>query len=109
MIYKILLFISSFCILIGLLLKKRSSIQLKKTGIKTVGVIVGNTGTDGSENSFYQLGGNINNPTIRFFTKTGLEIIGTPVIGFISQHQIFINEEIEVIYDPENPQRFCTA
>lgn len=76
----------------------------KENGIRSTGTIIDN-GESGAE-SDYRLGGNINNPTIKFVTESGEEIIGKPVTGFISQHEIIVPSSIDIIYDAPNPQRF---
>ncbi len=79
--------------------------NLKENGIKVTGTIVHN-GQSGSGSNF-RLGGNINNPTIQFVTKDGQEILGKPIVGFISQHEVIVPSNIDIIYDPKNPKRFC--
>jgi hypothetical protein len=78
--------------------------ELKHNGVKVVGTIVHNT--DGSPNNMYRLGGNINNPTIRFITAEGKVITGKPILGFISQHEVVVPSEILIIYDRKKPSRF---
>ena len=79
--------------------------NLKENGIKVTGTIVHN-GQSGVSSNF-RLGGNINNPTIQFVTKEGQEILGKPIVGFISQHEVIVPSSIDIIYDPKNPKRFC--
>lgn len=80
-------------------------IRLKRNGIKTVGIIVSNH--EGSSNSKYRLGGNINTPVVKFITKDGREIFGSPVIGFITQYEIIPLVSVNVFYDPRQPEIFC--
>ena len=87
------------------LYRKNQTELLRKYGIRTKGIIIFNE--EDNESSFFKLGGNFNKPTIQFFTKEGKEIIGTPLIGFTSQKEIVTQTEVLIIYDQENPEKFC--
>lgn len=103
-------YILIFVAIIGLydyVRQKRRINIIKRHGIRTTGVIVKNRDTIGSSKlDFYRLGGNINDPVIKFTTEEGQEIIGKPVVGFITQHEVHVPKEINVIYDPKNPKEF---
>lgn len=86
-----------------LLSQKTTINSIKRNGIKTVGTIIENSEKQGSS---YQLGGNINNPTVRFITNEGKEIIGNPVVGFISQKEVVVPSTINIVYDSKNPNKF---
>jgi hypothetical protein len=87
--------------------EKAKELTLKKNGIKVEGIIIDNV--ESSPNSRFRLGGNINNPTVKFFTEDGDEIVGRPIVGFISQYQVVVPSQITVIYDRKNPQKFYLA
>jgi hypothetical protein len=53
-----------------------------------------------------RLGGNISTPTIQYFTVEGQEMIGQPVVGFISQQEIVVGNSIDIIYETDDPKRF---
>jgi hypothetical protein len=53
-----------------------------------------------------QLGGNINSPTIKFYTLDGQEIIGEPVTSFVSQFEVEVPSSINIIYNSKNPHQF---
>lgn len=82
-------------------------IELKHHGIKTIGTIVQNK--EMAAKSMYRLGGNINMPTIQFKTTEGKEIIGQPIIGFVTQHEVVVPSSIRIIYDKKKPNRFMIA
>lgn len=79
--------------------------ELKRDGIRTMATIIENHETN--PKSMYRLGGNINTPTVRFFTTDGREIIGKPVLGFITQFEVTVPMHIDIIYDPADPDIFC--
>ena len=79
--------------------------EVKRNGVRVLGTIIHNT--ESGAKSFYRLGGNINTPTIKFVTERGQEIIGEPIAGFISQHEVIVPSTIYIIYDSRNPERFC--
>ncbi len=87
------------------LYRKHQVELLEKYGISAKGVILENAETNGKD--FYRLGGNFNTPTIQFSTKQGKVIVGKPIIGFTSQSEIISQTEVNIIYDPENPENFC--
>jgi hypothetical protein len=100
------LYIFLFVLAIGLytyLNQKTKTNSIKQNGIRTVGTIIQNKET---QNRLDQLGGNINEPTIKFITKDGQEIIGKPVVGFTSQHEVMVPGKVSIIYDSKNPQKF---
>lgn len=82
-------------------------LDLKRNGIKTIGAIIYNK--EISPRSMYRLGGNINSPTIRFITINGEEIIGQPILGFVSQHEVMVPSQVFIIYDRKEPGRFMIA
>lgn len=84
---------------------KRRHQWIKKHGIIVRGTIIKNE----ERHPFRQerLGGNINNPTIKFMTKEGATVTGQPISGFTSQREIPVPSSISVIYDVRNPKRFC--
>jgi len=85
--------------------RKSQTEALKRDGIETKGIIIRNNENGGRE--YYRLGGNFNTPTIQFVTNEGKEIIGEPLVGFTTQYEIVIPSEIDIIYDPQNPENFC--
>jgi hypothetical protein len=90
-----------------LLFNERLQIQaIKRNGVKTVGTIIDNGGSNGNS-SFYRLGGNVNSPTIQFTTQDGKQVTGKPAIGFVSQFEIPVPSEINIIYSSKNPELFC--
>lgn len=100
--------IITFIAALGYYFFQRDQTQnLKENGVKVTGKIVHN-GQDGA-NSNFRLGGNINNPTIQFITNEGQEILGKPIVGFISQHEVIVPSYIDLVYDPKKPKRFCIA
>jgi hypothetical protein len=80
---------------------------LKKTGIKVSGVIIANKEHQSMDNDSYRLGGNINSPTVKFRTQNGSEIIGSPVIGFVTQYEVIPPLKCIVFYDQRDPDKFC--
>lgn len=80
--------------------------RIKRSGIKTQGVIIENNEKQRSQRVSEQLGGNINEPVVRFTIDDGSEIVGSPVTGFISQHEVQVPSYIDIIYDPNNPSLF---
>jgi hypothetical protein len=80
--------------------------QLKRRGIKVAGTIIAN-GDKGPSREVYRLGGNVNQPTVRFLTQEGQEIIGYPVLGFVIQHQVITPLRVTVFYDAKQPNKFC--
>lgn len=57
--------------------------------------------------SIDKFAGRIYLPTISFFTLEGKPIVGTPMIGFKSFKELVAPMEVEVIYDPKDPAKFC--
>jgi hypothetical protein len=88
-------------------LEKGKVRKIKRNGVRTLGVIV--FSEESNSNSMFRLGGNINNPVIKFITEDGREIIGKPISGFISQHEVFVMDKITIIYDRKNPNKFCVV
>jgi hypothetical protein len=80
---------------------------LKKNGTKVVGTVL--RSNDGPSNRRERLGGNINRPIVQFITSEGQEIIGRPVMGFVTQFDLAVPCEVYVIYDPGKPKRFCVV
>lgn len=99
-----------FLLMLGILIgiywwwENRKQRDLKKHGIRVLGTIVENR--ESSPNSKYRLGGNINNPTIKFLTESGEEIIGRPITGFISQKEVSVPSNVYIFYDRRNPNKF---
>jgi hypothetical protein len=87
-------------------LQGAQSRRLKRIGIKARGVIIENNEKQRSQPVSEQLGGNINEPVVRFTIEDGSEIVGRPVTGFISQYEIQVPSYIDIIYDPNNPSIF---
>jgi hypothetical protein len=91
--------------LLWLSLKERSKdIWLKKNGVRVSGIIIENK--EEMAESYWRLGGNINQPTVKFITRDGREIIGTPILGFITQHEVAPPIWVTVFYDPNHPEKF---
>jgi len=86
---------------------KNKELTIKRSGIKVPGVIIDIKGSSGYY--FSRLGGNINTPIIRFFTENGEEVVGKPIIGFISQREFQVPTHVIVIYDRKDPNKFCIA
>jgi hypothetical protein len=80
--------------------------QLKRRGIKVSGTVIANSDKSPSR-EVYRLGGNINQPTVKFVTQGGHEIIGSPVLGFVTQHEVITPLRVTVFYDAKKPKRFC--
>jgi hypothetical protein len=85
--------------------EKNKQLDLKRHGVRVPGLIIGNS--ESNANSDYRLGGNINNPMVKFVTETGYEITGEPIIGFISGTEVIVPSPVYVFYDKKNPKRFC--
>jgi len=101
-----MLYIFLFVTAIGLysyFSQKNQIASVKRNGVRAVGTIIKNEDRQHRR----QLGGNINSPTIRFITKEGKEIIGQPVIGFVTQYEVAVPSQVHVIYDSTNPEMFC--
>jgi hypothetical protein len=79
--------------------------DIKKRGVRVCGIIVEND--ESSPDSRFRLGGNINTPTVKFYTESGAEIIGKPIVGFISQREVVVPSSVYLFYDKQNPNRFC--
>lgn len=77
--------------------------RIKRNGIRVVGTIIQNMEPQGSR---FQLGGNINSPTVSYFTTEGQEIIGRPVVGFVTQHEVVVPSQVHIIYNSKNPEQF---
>ena len=88
----------------GLWFSKQGHRNLEKNGIRVHGVVIKNSEYNPRDSN--RLGGNINEPLVRFYTENGEEIIGQPIIGFISQTQIDPPYDVYVIYDKKDPKRF---
>lgn len=102
-----LLYILIFLILVLLVYWSNNYFKradLRRNGIRTVGTIIHNE--ESFQTSKYRLGGNINNPTIKFITTDGKEIIGKPIIGFVSQHEVVVPSQVSIIYDVKKPYKF---
>src|SRR5215204_4412446 len=100
-----MLYIFLFVLALGLYTyfnQKKTIGSIKKNGVRVVGTIIQNNDRHGN----YQLGGNINSPTIRFVTEEGKEIIGKPVVGFTSQYEVAVPSHVNIIYDSRNPKQF---
>jgi hypothetical protein len=98
----VLLFIAG---LLYMSLKERAKdMLLKKKGARVSGIIIENK--EEMANSNWRLGGNINQPTVKFITRDGREIIGTPIRGFVTQHEVVLPIWVTVFYDPKDPQKF---
>ena len=101
-------FIFLACIIlaaIGFYLSQKRQISLiKRNGVRVIGTVIKNK--EFKSDDFYRLGGNLNDPTVRFITKDGGEIIGKPILGFTSQKEILTPFSVYIIYDSRNPQRF---
>lgn len=101
-----MLYIFLFVLVIGLYTyfnQKTKIDSIKKNGVRVMGTIIQNEETQGRRR---QLGGNINDPTVTFITKDGLEIVGKPVVGFTSQHEVIVPSRVYIIYDSKEPQKF---
>jgi hypothetical protein len=100
-------YILIFVALVGLLtyFNQRNRIHsIKRNGVKTTGVIV--TNKEFNPDSARRLGGNINDPTIKFATLDGQIIIGKPIVGFISQDEVAVPTEVNIVYNSRNPKQF---
>ena len=78
--------------------------SIKHNGVKATGVIIDNK--EFNVNETRGLGGNINNPFISFATKEGRVITGKPVTGFISQYEIALPYDVNIVYNAKNPKEF---
>lgn len=85
----------------------RKQANLRKHGIKVAGTIIRNK--ESSPNSKYRLGGNINYPTIKFVAVDGVEVIGKPIIGFTSQHEVVVPSQVFVVYEKSDPRKVCVV
>ena len=102
--YLLLLFVAF--VAIYLLTDKKTEIRsIRIEGIRVEGTIIENH--DGPGNAPFRLGGNLNGPTIQFFTLDGHEVIGQPLIGFISQDEVAVPSSVYIIYSRKNPEKFC--
>jgi hypothetical protein len=99
-----LFFIIAFLLIVYAFYERNKLSKIKKKGIKLTGVILSNYETNANDSM--RLGGNINTPTIQYFTVEGQEMIGQPVVGFISQQEIVEGNSIDIICDPDDPKRF---
>jgi hypothetical protein len=89
-----------------ILFKERLQLNaIKKDGVKVVGTIIENA--ESNSNRRDRLGGNINTPTIQFTTLDGKQVTGKPAIGFVSQFEIPVPSEVNIIYSSKNPEQFC--
>ena len=105
-----MIYILAFVALIGIYtyVNQRSRINvIKRNGVKATGVIVQNRDTVSTDKlDFYRLGGNINDPIVRFATEDGQIITGRPVVGFITQYEVDIPKQINIVYNSKNPKQF---
>ena len=104
-------YIILFVAIVGLITyldQRRRSNSIKRNGIKTTGIIIQNSESGETDNrsDMYRLGGNINEPTIQFTTLDGQVIIGKPIIGFITQYELAVPKEVNIVYNSKNPQEF---
>jgi hypothetical protein len=104
--YLLIFFVIVGCLYLGWT-DKRKHIRLKRNGTKVYGTIISNREFVSGKVDFYRLGGNINTPTVKFMTQDGREIIGTPVLGFITQHEVIPPIQVIVFYNPKQPDEFC--
>ena len=107
-VYLFLYIFVFFSIALGLWLALKDRFKynrLKKTGTRVMGTII--TNSESFANSMDRLGGNINQPAVRFTTLDGQEITGFPVMGIITQFEIKPLMRVNVYYDPKQPTRFC--
>jgi hypothetical protein len=105
MFYAVILLILALVIYFVLESAERDS--LKQYGITVVGIIIENE--ERGADSMYRLGGNVNYPTIQFKTVEGKKVIGQPMLGFTSQHEVVVPSYISIIYDPESPYKFMVV
>ena len=103
MIYTIILIAIAIAAVYFFIKQQATINSIKRNGIKVKGIIVENSEKQGS---MFQLGGNINAPTVKFITNDGQEIIGKPVMGFVSQTEILVPSYINVVYHSRNPRKF---
>lgn len=96
-----------FVALIGIctyLNQKKHINAIKRNGIKTTGVIIENEEWDA--NSERRLGGNFNEPVVRFTTPDGRVITGKPVVGFTTQYEVTVPHTVTIVYNAKNPKQF---
>lgn len=102
-----MIYILIFVVLLGIyayLNHKKDINAIKRNGIKTTGVIIENK--ELSANSARRLGGNFNEPIVRFTTEDGRVIRGKPVVGFTSQYEVTVPDIVNVVYNAANPKEF---
>ena len=104
--YLVIFFVIAGCFYLGWTDRSKHN-RLKKYGTKVYGTIISNREHGDSSLDFYHLGGNINIPTVKFLTKDGIEIKGSPVLGFITQHEVKPPIQVIVFYNPKKPDKFC--
>lgn len=100
-------YILIFVALIGIytyLDQKKDIKTIKRNGIKATGVIIENR--EAGADSGRRLGGNINEPVVRFTTNDGRVITGKPVVGFTSQYEVVVPHVVNVVYNASNPNEF---
>ena len=85
-----------------LLANKFKAKKLRRRGIKVPGIIIENFDTHGG--GFTDI---INDPVVCFTTLDGKDIVGRPVLGFVTRDEVNLPTNVSVIYDPKNPQSFC--
>lgn len=107
MLYAVLAFITVLIAgsLIYLLYRRTLATKIKKTGIRVKGIMVEVTEKPALAKD--KLAGRIYLPTVSFFTTKGEAIVGTPVLGFKSFEKVIVPRNVNVIYDPKKPAKFC--
>ncbi|MEO5943828.1 MAG: hypothetical protein ABIP30_13205 [Ferruginibacter sp.] len=84
--------------------KRDKADNIRSNGTRVTGVLLQNL--ESMPNSFYRLGGNINNSLISFTTENGMEITGSPASDFITQTEVKVPCSVYIIYNNTNPQEF---
>lgn len=102
-----MIYILIFVALLGIITylnQKKNINTIKRNGIKTTGVIIENK--ESGADSARRLGGNFNEPVVRFTTNDGHVITGKPVVGFTSQYEVAVPHMVNIVYNAENPKEF---
>lgn len=88
--------------------QKSRTNSIKRNGVRTTGVIIQNTemGEYDGRSDNYRLGGNINDPVVRFTTDDGRIITGRPVVGFTSQYEVTVPHTVNIVYNAKDPKQF---
>jgi hypothetical protein len=81
---------------------KFKAYRLKRKGLRVPGIIIENYDTYEGDNM-----GIINDPVVRFTTLDGKDIVGRPLLGFVTRNELTLPSNIFVIYDPKDPKSFC--